>query len=187
MWLVYLRGGRPLQWYVKRGLRVGARPKLQYPFSLDPSHCWLIDIGDDVEFAPDVAVVAHDASTHGQLGFSRIARVRIGDRVFVGHGALILPGVSIGDDSVIGAGSVVASDVAPGSVAVGNPARVISTVDEYLERQRQLMETRPVYGREWTDRGGVGAEGKESMRDELREISGFVDNEVDRSDPRVNR
>jgi maltose O-acetyltransferase len=49
--------------------------------------------------------------------------VRIGRNVWIGGGALILPGVSIGDDAVIGAGSVVTRDVPAGATAYGNPAR----------------------------------------------------------------
>ena len=49
--------------------------------------------------------------------------VVIGANVWIGGGAVILPGVTIGDDAVIGAGSVVARDVAAGVIVVGNPAR----------------------------------------------------------------
>ena len=47
----------------------------------------------------------------------------IGANVWIGGGAIILPGVTIGDNAIIGAGSVVTRDVRPGAVAVGNPAR----------------------------------------------------------------
>jgi maltose O-acetyltransferase len=50
--------------------------------------------------------------------------VTIGSNVWIGSGAIILPGVSIGDDAVVGAGSVVTRDVPPGATAVGNPARL---------------------------------------------------------------
>ena len=49
--------------------------------------------------------------------------VRIGRNVWIGGGAIILPGVTIGDDALIGAGSVVTKDVAAGTTMVGNPAR----------------------------------------------------------------
>jgi len=51
--------------------------------------------------------------------------VRIGSRCFIGVSAVVLPGVTIGDDCIIGAGSIVTRNIPPGSVAVGNPARVI--------------------------------------------------------------
>ena len=58
----------------------------------------------------------------------RTKPVRIGDNCWLGQNAVILKGVTIGDHCVIGANSVVTSDVPSGSVAVGNPARVIKTL-----------------------------------------------------------
>ena len=52
--------------------------------------------------------------------------VTIGRDVWIGGGAVILPGVNIGDEAIVGAGSVVTRDVAPGTTVVGNPARVLS-------------------------------------------------------------
>jgi maltose O-acetyltransferase len=52
--------------------------------------------------------------------------VRIGRNVWIGAGAIILPGVSVGDDALLGAGSVVTHDVPAGATAYGNPARVQS-------------------------------------------------------------
>jgi acetyltransferase-like isoleucine patch superfamily enzyme len=51
--------------------------------------------------------------------------VKVGKRCFIGVSAVILPGVTIGDDCIVGAGSVVTKSIPPGSIAVGNPARVI--------------------------------------------------------------
>ena len=56
------------------------------------------------------------------------APVKIGSRVWIGAGAIILPGVTIGDNSVIGAGSVVTKDIPDNAVAVGSPARVVKTI-----------------------------------------------------------
>ncbi len=56
---------------------------------------------------------------------TRTAPVTIGDNVWIGGGAIILPGVTIGDDVVIGAGSVVTHDIPGGTIAAGNPCRVI--------------------------------------------------------------
>ena len=50
--------------------------------------------------------------------------IRVGDRVWIGGGAIILPGVTIGDEAVIAAGSVVTGDVAPGALVAGHPARL---------------------------------------------------------------
>ncbi|NRW82134.1 acetyltransferase-like isoleucine patch superfamily enzyme [Clostridium beijerinckii] len=56
--------------------------------------------------------------------------VRIGNNVWIGSNAVILPGVTIGDNSVIGAGSVVTHDIPENVVAVGNPCRVLREINE---------------------------------------------------------
>jgi acetyltransferase-like isoleucine patch superfamily enzyme len=55
--------------------------------------------------------------------------ISLGDNVWLGAGALVMDGVRIGDDVVVGAGAVVTSDLPPGSVAVGVPAKVVRTRD----------------------------------------------------------
>jgi len=57
--------------------------------------------------------------------------VHIGENVWIGAGALIMPGVTIGDNTVIGAGSVVAKDIPANVVAVGNPCRVMREIGEH--------------------------------------------------------
>jgi maltose O-acetyltransferase len=86
-----------------------------------------VSIGDRTQFRPGVQILTADhprdpARRASGLEFGR--PVRIGGNVWIGAGAIILPGVSIGDDAVIGAGSVVTRDVPAGATAFGNPARV---------------------------------------------------------------
>ena len=61
--------------------------------------------------------------------------VRIGARVFVGARAMILKGSSIGDDAVVGAGAVVAGDIPAKAVVIGNPARVVDSLNRRLTSQ----------------------------------------------------
>ena len=91
--------------------------------------------------APRVHVLAHDSSTYLFLGKTRAANVTIGNEVFVGAGSIILPGVHIGNRVIIGAGSVVTKDIPDNSVAVGNPACVICTLDAYLEKEKTKMNS----------------------------------------------
>ena len=56
--------------------------------------------------------------------------ITIGDNVWLGGGAIVCPGVTIGDDTVVGAGAVVTRDLPAGVVAVGNPARVVRSIDD---------------------------------------------------------
>lgn len=68
-------------------------------------------------FGPHVQVLAHDASMHNVLGYTKIGRVRIGNNVFIGAGSIVLPNVQIGDNSIVGAGSIVTKDISPNVVS----------------------------------------------------------------------
>ena len=85
-----------------------------------------VTIGDKTQIGPGVQILTADhprdaANRASGLEFGR--PIRIGRNVWIGGGAIILPGVTIGDNAVIGAGSVVTRDVPAGVTAFGNPAR----------------------------------------------------------------
>ena len=61
--------------------------------------------------------------------------IKIGNDVWVGGGAIILPGVAVGDGSTVGAGSVVTHDVEPYTVVAGNPARMIRRLSKIATAQ----------------------------------------------------
>jgi maltose O-acetyltransferase len=153
----------PLSLLVEQGLAVGKHFVMLEDVIIDPSHCWLITIGDEVTLAPRVQILAHDASTKRHLNYTRIGKVTIGNRVFVGASSLILPGVTIGSDVVIGAGSVITRDVSSGVVIAGNPARVVCSLENFLVRRRKEMETVPLFGVEYTLRGNVSDTMKADM------------------------
>ena len=158
---------------VENGLRIGKDCSIMGEVILDPGHCWLIEIGDSVTLAPRVHILAHDASTKRELGYTRIAPVRIGSNVFVGAGTIILPGVTIGDKVIIGAGSVVTKDIPSNTVAVGNPCREIGSYDDYMERKRAEMACSRLFEEEYRI-GNIKEEGKEEMRLALRNGRGYV-------------
>lgn len=105
-------------------IRVGAGVFLNF-------NCVILDvvevtIGDRTQIGPGVQIVTADhpreaAARAAGLEFGR--PIRIGSNVWIGAGAIILPGVAIGDDAIVGAGSVVTRDIPKGRTAVGNPAR----------------------------------------------------------------
>ena len=169
-----IRGEYTIEQFKKMGLRVGKNFDPQLGFELDPSHCWLIDIGDNVTFAPHVQVLAHDASMHNVLGYTKIGCVSIGNGVFIGAGSVVLPNVKIGDNSIIGAGSVVTKDVLPNVVCAGNPARVLSTLDEFIDKNRELMKKSFLYQEEYTLRGNISEAKKNQQREELKKKNGYV-------------
>ena len=90
--------------------------------------CNVVRVGRNVKLGPSVQIYA---AYHPILAAERIrgpelsARVTIGDNVWIGGAAIVLPGVTIGANTTIGAGSVVTRDVPPDVVAVGNPCRVV--------------------------------------------------------------
>lgn len=135
---------------ISNGMKMGKECSVMENCIFDCSHCWLIEIGDRVTFAPQVYILAHDASTKRELGYTAIAPVKIGSDVFIGARTMILPGTTIGDKVVIGAGSVVSRNIPSNSVAVGNPAHVICSYDEYIEKRKKQMESCPCYDSDYT-------------------------------------
>jgi acyl-[acyl carrier protein]--UDP-N-acetylglucosamine O-acyltransferase len=94
----------------------------------------LVIIGEDFISAPGSIILAHDASTVIHSGKLRVEKTIIGNKVFLGANAVILPGVKVGNGAIIGAGAVVTKDVPEYTVVGGNPARVITTVAEYIKK-----------------------------------------------------
>ncbi|MDU9037529.1 acyltransferase [Pseudomonas corrugata] len=104
-------------------------------FSSEP---YLVTIGDNVFISIRAKFVCHDGST---LPFRKdipdlelAGEIVVGNNVFIGMGALILPNVRIGHNCIVGANAVVTKNVNDGSIVAGNPARVIGLTSEFLER-----------------------------------------------------
>ena len=151
----------------KRIRRLIGLPKksVEQPSMIDMYRNWGAIIGEDVELieccigrkdATTIEIgnhvtcvythfLTHDASLKRFIGSdcNKIGRIVIGDNVFIGLKSIILPNVHIGDNVVIGAGSVVTKDIPDNSVAVGNPARVICTCDEYVEKHKKKINDNP--------------------------------------------
>lgn len=173
--LYRVRGDYTTEKLVKMGMKVGKNFSRLNGVILDPAHCWLIEIGDDVTLAPRVHILAHDASTVKYFGYAKIGRVVIGNKVFIGADSIILPNVKIGDNVIIGANSTVSRDLEGGFVYVGNPAKKIGTIQEFIEKNRKLMDVSPCYGEEYTTRKRIDELKKDRMNKELSSSGwGFV-------------
>jgi len=164
----------PVSWLVKQGLVVGRNFAMLEDVFIDPSHMWHIEIGNDVTLGPRVQILAHDASTKRHLGRTRIGKVVIGDKVFVGASSIILPGVTIGSDVIIGAGSIVTRDIPAGVVAAGNPAKVLCSLAEFLERRTVEMASSPNFEIEYTIRGNITEQRKDEMNTKMKNRFGYV-------------
>lgn len=92
-----------------------------------------VTIGDNVYIAPNVGIYTAQHPTdvrRRNLGYEWALPVVIGDNVWIGGNATIMPGVTVGSNVTIGAGSVVTKDIPDNVIAAGNPCRVIREVKE---------------------------------------------------------
>ena len=108
---------------------------------VDDTHIY---VGDSVMFGPNVTIAAAGHPVCPELrreGVQFNQPVRIGRNVWIGAGAILLPGVTVGEDAVIGAGSVVTRDIPPRVVAVGNPCRVLREIG-HRDREFYFRELR---------------------------------------------
>jgi maltose O-acetyltransferase len=117
--------------YVDYGayITVGARTFANYGLvALDVAR---ITIGEDVQIGPNVQLLTPTHPVEPDLRREKYEAAKpivIGNNVWLGGGAIVLPGVTIGDNSVIGAGAVVTKDIPANVVALGNPARIVRPV-----------------------------------------------------------
>jgi maltose O-acetyltransferase len=119
--------------YVDYGtqLRIGARCFAN--FGLVALDVATITIGDDVQIGPNVQLLTptHPVEPGPRRDkWEAAAPIRIEDNVWLGGGAIVLAGVTIGRNTVVGAGAVVTRDLPANVVAVGNPARIVRTIEE---------------------------------------------------------
>lgn len=108
---------------IEMGMVVGENFKRLNGVILDPSHCWLIQIGDNV---------------------------------------------------VIGANSVVTKSIPSDVVVCGNPVKVICTLEEYIDKNKKMMQVAPAYGEEYTLRADISSDMKLKMKEELEFQMGDV-------------
>lgn len=91
-----------------------------------------ITVGDAVQIGPNVQLLTpvHELDAERRrAGWEKGVPITIGDNVWLGGGVIVCPGVTIGENTVVGAGAVVSKDMPAGVLAVGNPARVIRSLD----------------------------------------------------------
>lgn len=166
-------GDLPTSYFKKRGLKVGKNFCRQSGTRLDPSHCWLISIGDDVTLSNKVQILAHDDSTRIYTGYGRIGQVRIGDRVFIGANSTILMNTRIGNDVIIGAGSIVTHDIPDNCIAAGVPAKVIGKTSDFIEREKSRINVHPTFDFSYSYENNISDDRKIEMVKTLDRYKGI--------------
>ncbi len=158
---------------IKRGLTVGNNFNRQGHCIIDPSHCWLIEIGDNVTMATGVYLLAHDASSKNVCGYTKIGKIIIGNNVFLGAYSIILPNVTIGDNSIVACGSIVTRDIPSNVIVAGNPAKIISTIADYKKKMKNKMKQSIIYDDSYLI-GRITKGKKEQMKKDLANKIGFI-------------
>ncbi len=143
---------KPVKYARKIGVNIGKNPHFYGPTSWG-TEPWLITLGDNVHITGNCKFINHDGGTllfRDRVPDLEITKpIVVGNNVYIGEETMILPGVHIGNNVVIGARSVVTKDIPDNSVAVGVPARVIKSSDEYFEKiQKESLHLGHLKGKE---------------------------------------
>lgn len=134
----------PIVFWKKKGVTIGIDCEI-YPSASFGSEPYLIRIGKHVRINSGVQFVNHDGGVWVCRGYINdpkakdidlFGKIVVGDNVHIGTNAIIMPGVTIGDNCIIGCGAIVTRDIPNNSIAAGIPARVIETIDEYINKNR---------------------------------------------------
>lgn len=156
------------------GMHIGKNVHLPLSTWIDTSHCFLISIGDNCGFADHCFILAHDAMPNEYLDAAKIGLVKIHESCLFGVGTMILPGVEIGPRAIIGVNSVVANNIPPDSVAMGNPAKVICKLDDYLKYHRMMLKRSPKFPFKEYDMAYITPEKKREMIEKLSKSVGYI-------------
>jgi len=112
--------------YVDYGRNVFFRPGVFLNYGCVILDVCPVHIGESSQIGPYVQILTADHPRDPEARANRLesgAPIAIGRNVWIGGGAILLPGITVGDDAIIGAGAVVTRGVAPGVTVGGNPAR----------------------------------------------------------------
>lgn len=115
-----------------RKVSLGERNVINFGTLID-GRGYPVIVGDDVSIGPEAIILTLGHDPQSPDFADKGGPVTIGDRAWIGYGALLLPGVTIGEGAVVAAGAVVMKDVAPYTIVGGNPARPIGERERALE------------------------------------------------------
>lgn len=117
------------------GVKIGEGCSINsWSFGSEP---YLISIGNHVQITADVKIFTHGGGwvlRKEDKTFDSFGPVNIGNNVYIGNNALIMPGITIEDNVIVGAGSVVTKSIPCNVVVAGNPARIVSSIEAYKKK-----------------------------------------------------
>ena len=131
--------------YLRRlGVTIGDKTQLNCHVTAFGTEPYLVEVGDDCLFASGTRFITHDGGVKvlNSLDYfdgrsmRKMSRIKVGNNTYFGVNVTVMPGVTIGNNCIIGAGAIVTKDIPDNSCAVGVPAKVICTIDEYYERNK---------------------------------------------------
>lgn len=141
------------RWLKKKNVFYNMGENCYYHTRDIPSEPYLLSIHNNVRIAANVRFITHDTISlvvdgipeyfdkHGRMKYY-IGNIEVCDNVMIGANSTILYDVKIGPNAIIAAGSVVTKDVPPNSVVGGNPAKVICSFDDFVNRRYKKTENR---------------------------------------------
>lgn len=110
---------------------------------------YLITIGNNVKLSNGVSLITHDGGVYVLRNYMQIkdadifGKIVIGNNVFIGNKATIMPGVTVGNNCIIGYGAIVTKRIPDNSIAVGVPARVIEDIESYYQKNKmRILQTK---------------------------------------------
>lgn len=144
---------RYIQFLRRKGCNVGDNTYFFKPESvnIDENRLKYISIGSNCKITEGVSIIAHDYSWTTFIDSNKDIlpnggkKICIGNNVFIGMKTMILRNVTIGDNVIIGACSVITKDIPSNSVAAGNPARVICTLDDFYKKSKEQFMDNLLY------------------------------------------
>lgn len=133
-----------VKWLRSKGLSIGDNCYFQFPktIRIDTTRPILVQIGNNCRFLENFTLLTHDSVSkvlgnvyHDFLPSS--GAVTIGNNVYFAKKCTVLKGVSIGDNCIIGYGSTVVKSIPSNCVAVGSPAKVVCSLEDYYNRRKK--------------------------------------------------
>lgn len=147
-WLKYKKANRTstgrVEYLRAQGCKIGKKTRLLCGIGSFGTEPYLVEIGEDCLLSSQLSFFTHDGGVKvlNSLNYfdgkamDKVGKIVVGNNCFIGHGAKLMPGVTIGDNVIVGACAIVTKDVPSNSVVAGMPARVVCTIDDFYNKNK---------------------------------------------------